>query len=134
VPWGFSSCFFYSTAFTVAPWCLSLFCRSLESTRTFYIFGGFHFTTVKDRLMNEWIMMAAFVLVLLLPQFLRSKVKQPALTYIQLSGAVLLIILVWGFGDPDRWTGRLALTAIALGSALQAVREYRKAVNHSQPK
>lgn len=44
--------------------------------------------------MNEWIMMAVFVLVLLLPQFLRSRVKQPTLTYIQLTGAVLLLVLV----------------------------------------
>lgn len=84
--------------------------------------------------MNEWIMMAVFVLVLLLPQFLRSRVKQPTLTYIQLTGAVLLLVLVWGFGDPDRWTSRLALTAIAIGIAIRAVREYRKAVHHSGAK
>lgn len=84
--------------------------------------------------MNEWIMMAIFVLVLLLRQFLRSRVKPPALTYIQLTVAVLLLVLVWSFGYTDRWTARLALTAIAIGSAIQAVREYRKAVNHSEPK
>lgn len=82
--------------------------------------------------MNEWLLIIVFVIVLVVPQYFLSRVKQPLLSYIRVAALVLLLVLVWGFSEPVRMVSKVALTGIAAGALLQAIKDYRKTLNPSK--
>lgn len=81
--------------------------------------------------MNEWLLIIFSAIALVVPHFL-SRTKPPVRAYIRLAAVVVLMVLVWGFSDPGTLGSKLVLTAIAIGSLIQAVKEYRKPLSASR--
>ena len=83
--------------------------------------------------MNELLLVVAVLLLLVIPQFFLKKLHQPLLTYVKLAMALVMMVLAWGFSEPDKWPIKLILTTVVLTSAIMTIAEYRK-MNDSQPK
>lgn len=82
--------------------------------------------------MSEFLLLAAFLLLLIIPQFYLRKINQPRRTYIRLAAACILMILTWLFSDAHMGL-KLLLTVVALSGALMTLREYRKMkISHSE--
>ena len=81
--------------------------------------------------MNEWLLVITVVVVIIVAQLLLRQLKQPVVTYVRIFFAVLLLGLVWGFGEQDQWGVKLILTAVVISSLITTLKQYRKLKVHS---
>ena len=76
--------------------------------------------------MNEWLLIITVVALIIVAQLLLRLLKQPVVTYVRISFGVLLLGLVWAFGEQDQWPVKLILTAVVVGSLITTVKDFRK--------
>lgn len=76
--------------------------------------------------MNEWLLIITVVVLIIVAQLLLRLLKQPVVTYVRISFGVLLLGLVWAFGEQDQWPVKLILTAVVVGRLITTVKDFRK--------
>lgn len=76
--------------------------------------------------MNGIFLVLAVAVLLLFAQVLLSRIKQPLLTCVNVIAALLLLVLVWSFGERDNWLPKIVLTAVAISGLIRTYKEYRK--------
>lgn len=81
--------------------------------------------------MNELLLIVVCLVVFITSQFLLTRVKQPALTYIRVISALILLVLVLFFAAEGRWSAKLVLVVLAIFGMIRALAEYRKSPTSS---
>lgn len=76
--------------------------------------------------MNEITLIIIVVIILLGLQLLTNNIKRPKLDYVNIIGAVCLLILIWFFGEGSNIPVRVILTILALGSIYKAYVSLKK--------
>lgn len=76
--------------------------------------------------MKELILLVAVAVLLFIPQLVLLKVQRPRLSYIRITSAVFLMILIWLFGGDSPVAVRVILTVVALTSSFKEVLYLRK--------
>ena len=76
--------------------------------------------------MNEWLLVITVVVLIIVAQLVLRQLKQPVITYVQITCTVLLNVLIWGFGEQDKWPVNIIMTAVVAASFVTTVKGYRK--------
>jgi len=69
--------------------------------------------------MNEILLVIITIALLVLPQFLMPVVKKSTSKYIKIVATVILLTLVWVFGNEGKWPVKIILSAIAMTALLK---------------
>lgn len=74
---------------------------------------------------NEILLIIGAVLLLIMPRLVLKKLPNKTQLFVRLSAAILLLVLVWGFGSNEinNKGAKIILTVIALSSIAKDVNE-----------
>jgi hypothetical protein len=75
--------------------------------------------------LNEILIIVAFIAVLVIPSLFLKRLRQPLNTYIKLTSGLLLLILVWFFGDEGSLPIKVIMTTIVVSSAIKTLKDYK---------
>lgn len=74
--------------------------------------------------LNEILLIVAVMTVLIIPYLIMKRIKQPMNTYIRLISGLLLLVLVWFFGNENSVPIKIILTAIIVSGAIKTIKDY----------
>ncbi len=81
--------------------------------------------------LNEILLIIGVISVLIVPQLLLSRIKQPLHTYIRLGSGLLLLILVWFFSNDASWPIKVFMTTVVVSSAIKTMKDYVDSSRHA---